>query len=152
MKIISYQKKNDIYNFSLSDMESYGFFSVADKFSSREFIFLVKIISDNEIKSIDFFSKKNVFELINQNMGKLAKLIIDIQQTFLNINNHQLKVLSYLIELKKKFRLSYNQELNIKKLLYISFSKNASLSIDKTMLHCNDLDDFIYEIKKRIQN
>ena len=63
---ISYQKKNDIYNFSLSDMESYGFFSVADKFSSREFIFLVKIISDNEIKSIDFFSKKNVFELINQ--------------------------------------------------------------------------------------
>ena len=85
-------------------------------------------------------------------MGKLAKLIIDIQQTFLNINNHQPKVLSYLIELKKKFRLSYNQELKIKKLLYISFSKNASLSIDETMLHCNDLDDFIYEIKKRIQN
>jgi len=149
---ISYHKKNDIYNFSLSDMESYGFFSVADKFASREFIFLVKIISDNEIESIDFFSKKDVFELINQNMLKLAKLIIDIQQTFLSINNHQLKVLTFLVDLKKKFRLSFNQELKIKKLLYICFSKNKLSSHYETILHCNDINDVIYEIERRIKN
>ena len=149
---ISYQKKNDTYNFSLSDMESYGFYSVADKFSSREFIFLVKIVSDNDIESIDFFSRKDVFELVNQNMGKLTKLITDIQQAFLSINNHQLKVLSCLEELKKKFSFSFNQELKIKKMLYISFSKNKSLSIYETILHSNNINDVIYEIEKRIQN
>ena len=113
---------------------------------------MIKIISDNEIKSIDFFSKQDVFELINQNIGKLAKLIIDIQQTFLSIEDHQLKVLTFLVDIKKKFRLSFNQELKIKKLLYIFFSKNKSLSIYETILHCNNIDEVIYEIDKRIQN
>ena len=85
-------------------------------------------------------------------MAKLAKLIIDIQQTFLSIDNRQLKVLTFLVDLKKKFRLSFNQELKIKKLLYICFSKKNSSSIYETILHCNDINDVIYEIEKGIKS
>ncbi len=149
---ISYHNKNENYNLALSDMESYGFFSVAERFSSREFIFLIKIVSDNQIESIDFFSREKVFRLINRNMENVAKFISNIEETLSNINNHQLNVLLHLNQLQKKFNFSYYQELRVKKLLNIFFSQKKIFEFENTILECNSINDVICRLEKEIED
>ena len=43
------------YTNNVSDMEASGFFFACEKYSTKEFIYSIKIISDNEKKKIKFF-------------------------------------------------------------------------------------------------
>ena len=90
---------------------------------------MIKIVSDNQIESIDFFSREKVFRLINRNMENVAKFISNIEETLSNINNHQLNVLLHLNQLQKKFNFSYYQELRVKKLLNIFFFTKKNIRI-----------------------
>ena len=56
------QRKN--YSSKVYDMESFGFYQSACKYSSKELLQIVKIISDNQFESIDFKNKEVVYNII----------------------------------------------------------------------------------------
>ena len=45
-------------------MEASGFFFACEKYSTKEFIYSIKIISDNEKKKLNFFDKEIIRNLI----------------------------------------------------------------------------------------
>ena len=64
---ITFNKENFNYTNSLYDMEVSGFFFGCEKYSIKEFIHSIKIISDNEKEKITFSNKEVINNLIKKN-------------------------------------------------------------------------------------
>ena len=59
----TYDKPDFSYSDSISDMELSGFYHACNKYSYRELIHSLKIISDNRSETINFKNEKQIFEL-----------------------------------------------------------------------------------------
>ena len=57
---MTFSKPNYNYSKRLYDMEASGFFLAANKFSTKELIHSLKIVSDNESLSSQTFSKEEI--------------------------------------------------------------------------------------------
>ena len=60
-------------------MEASGFFACAMKYSSKELIHCLKIISDNQNEKINFNNKSEIQKLFEKNLNKLELFIKRIQ-------------------------------------------------------------------------
>ncbi len=81
---------NECYNSNcLNDMEASAFYEVAVKFSSSELIHSLKIVSDNELSSINLINAKRVNEWLSSQsvdiekicyrFGKMRELILPVE-------------------------------------------------------------------------
>ena len=76
-----HNKENFNYTNDLSDMEVSGFFFACEKYSTKELIHSIKIISDNEKEKINFSDKEIINCLILKKINKIdlfAKRIYNI--------------------------------------------------------------------------
>ncbi len=146
---ITYDKPNMRYNSYLSDMESIGFFFSANKFSTKEYIFSLKIISDNKDDIIDFKSRKIVYDLILKKMYEIDNFIEKLK----NIKNESLND-SYFNEcferFTKKYSFTFSQEIKLKKLLKVYLSRK-SLVLEYFFKKFKDADSIIDNLKQYLK-
>ena len=148
---MTYHKANHEYDEKLSDMEAYGFYNSAIRYSSKELIYVLKIISDNAKESINFKNKKEINELIIKSEDEIklfVKQIIEIRKEFYSdsdrFNTQSEKILN-------SVKFTFTEKKIIKDLLLLYFSKNMEL---KPNLIDNKLDfksNFI-KLKKYIKS
>ena len=123
---ITYDKPNFDYNISMSDMELSGFFYSANKYSSKELIHSLKIISDNKNKKIDFKNKKVVKELIEINVPEIKKFVSSIEIIHRKFFLLHEKVNKRIKEDLKMFNYTFSEKVQLSKLLYIVYHNNFS--------------------------
>ncbi|MEY4210151.1 MAG: hypothetical protein RLZ92_530 [Pseudomonadota bacterium] len=99
---------------SLFDMEAAGFYEIATKFSSNEFIHSLKIISDNSVSSIE-----NINEVIVTDW--IAKKVNNIKQLVNNLLN------------AREFRPKSNNDLYYQLIQQVHFSESNAVKLKKLM-------------------
>tara|TARA_B100001564_G_C20480223_1_gene596744 strand:- start:68 stop:859 length:792 start_codon:yes stop_codon:yes gene_type:complete len=125
------EKKGINYKDSLFEMESSGFFQAATKFSSKELIFILKIVSDNELKSINFQNADEIYNIII----KKESLLKNFCDHLLNLNKMTLHKNQniYKEEIERvfnKINLTFTEKQQMKTLLKLYFLKNSKLKFD----------------------
>jgi len=60
---------------TLVDMEGYSFFQTAAKFSCRELVILLKVVSDGPTSDIRDLTSEKISSLINQNISKISDVV-----------------------------------------------------------------------------
>ncbi|MBD23366.1 MAG: hypothetical protein CL572_06895 [Alphaproteobacteria bacterium] len=136
---VTYNKENFNYTNNLSDMEASGFFFGCEKYSTKEFIHSLKIISDNEKEKINFFDKNNINNLIKKKIEIIdifKRSIFSIWTEFFEKNN----VIENKIEsVLANYKLSFSEKLEFKKWLAIYLNSTYNQ------------EDNIIDIKKDFQ-
>ncbi len=113
---------------TLVDMEAYGFYQAAVKFTQQEFIHILKIVSDNEIQSSENIHIKTVAQWMQDNEVKLLELI---QQQLQNLRTQIPVEAPLMSKVTEKFHVTSHQQLQIQRLLV----RADNFSLDtKTML------------------
>ncbi len=145
---ISLGKEKKKYNSKIYEMESSGFFNACNKFSSKEFIQVLKIISDNHFESIDFKNNEQIYNLIIQH----KEIIIEFTEHMKKIetliyDKNQKSIDEEFLKLFKKENFTFTEEKQMKSLLKLYFTKYNS--IKKNIFNVKENGD--YNIK-RIRN
>ena len=148
IQCITYEKPNFVYNKSLSDMEASGFFFSANKFTSKELIFCLKIISDNSKEKLDFNNREEVFNLIYKKItqiDKFIKQILEIEiEDFFNF-----KLEKQIKKITSRYKFSFSQEIKLKKILHKCNLNNKNI-IDLIKKDFKDSDQVIKKLEKYI--
>jgi len=142
----TYDKPDFDYNISMSDMELSGFFYSANKYSSKELIHSLKIISDNENKKIDFKDNKVIQELIEINVPKIKKFVSSIEIIHKKFFLPDEKVNQRIKEDLKMFNYTFSEKIQLSKLLYIMYHNNFSNK--KILNYSNDINSNIKNLKR----
>ena len=125
----TFDKFNKNYKNSLSDMEASGFYESASKYSSREFIHSIKVVSDNKLSSIDFKNNKTIEELFSRHSKKFNLFFEKIQKTF-NKNAEDLNKINIKVEkLISKVSFSKSESEQVKNLLKLFFLKKKKIDL-----------------------
>lgn len=143
---ITYENENNKYNHSLSDMELSGFFEAANKYSYKELIHSIKIVSDNKYDSIDFKDKKVVERLFSDKsliFNKFFKIIESLSNDAINNTIMIDRKIDQLIG-KVKFTSSENEQ--AKKLLKLVFLKKKKIDYD-IFNNSNNKKEIINQLK-----
>merc|ERR1712164_4650 len=127
---ITFSKPNYNYSNILYDMEASGFFLAANKFSTKELIHSLKIVSDNESLSSQTFNKEEIKELIRANIDEILDFLEIIESTwnnfFLQKNKIEQKIKNDLSKFRKTFS-EENQLYSLLKILYNSPLENKDV-------------------------
>ena len=140
---VGIQRKS--YSSKVYDMESFGFYQSACKYSSKELLQIVKIISDNQFESIDFKNKEVVYNTILNH----KKLIIELCSFMLNLKKEFYPTSNEIIEnefnnLFTKIKFTFTEREQMKALLNLYFTKYSSLHNNVI----NFSENAAYNIKK----
>ena len=65
----------DYYSKELIDMEGSAFFDIASKLTSKEFICIMKIISDGPRDDIKKLTKLKIIQLVRSNLSKISEVV-----------------------------------------------------------------------------
>lgn len=144
-------KENKNYSNNLFDMECSGFFESARKFSTRELIQSLKIISDNQKQSINFKNKEEVYELIfnhKKNLEEFSKYFLELRQKCLA--NHDQYINEQFSSVFNKTKFTFTESQQMKLLLKFYFTKFNDL--DKDMFDPNKKGSFNIKIIKKFLN
>ncbi len=120
---VTYSKPNEKLNDLLSDMESSGFFESSSKFSSKELIHSLKIISDNESNRIDFNNDQQIYKLIEKklkNIDQFKNEVVKIWEEYYEENQKLEKIIKSLIE---KLKPTFYQKHELSKSIKLYYSK-----------------------------
>ena len=140
-----YSKPNFNYNNSLSDMESSGFFSSANKYSTKELIHSLKIVSDNKYEKIDFNNSKNIERIFEINFNQIIDFVNDIKDLWERKFEKQNKIS---IEIEKEIeslKFTFSEGVQLRNLLKIYYNNNYP---KKIIEQNKSTKDNIYKIKK----
>ncbi len=123
---VGIQKKS--YSSKVYDMESFGFYQSACKYSSKELLQIVKIVSDNQFESIDFKNKEVVYNIISNQ----KKLINELCSYMLNLKKEFYPTSKEIVEnelnnLFAKIKFTFTEREQMKALLNLYFTKYCSL-------------------------
>lgn len=131
-EITTYQAGVETYpNRGLADLESYYFIQAAQRFQSKEFIFITKIISDNESTP---FNKTNTLELFHKQSSILTQ---QVQQ---------------LLQHQQRYH-SQHTTTNINILLEnYRFSKTETIKVTNYLQSLNNLDYDVLQLLTRTTN
>ena len=77
--LLSINSPSTEYKACLFDMEAAGFYQIAIKFGTAELVHCLKIVSDNNKKSISKINKDNVDFIIRNNLDIIEKLSINLK-------------------------------------------------------------------------
>ena len=100
----------------LIDMEGSAFFDIASKLTSKEFICLMKVISDGPNNKINEITKSKIYNLIKQNLFK----IIDVISYYERLSGEELQIREkpkLFYEIKSKWHFSVTQSHKLETLL-----------------------------------
>lgn len=113
IKTISLASKQYSHHY-LYDMEASAFYEMSVRFSSRELIHCLKVISDNEHHAIEKISPQLVTEWIKQQMPEIERLLVQL----LNLRNTLCTVeLPEYHKIVKKWHFTVNGHIKLKGLL-----------------------------------
>ena len=145
----------DYSNHELIDMEGSAFFDIASKFTSKEFICLMKVISDGPKNDIKEITKSKISNLIKENLLK----IIDVISYYERLSEEEFQIIKkpkLFNEIKSKWHFSATQSYRLETLLRrIEIFCNKK-DIEKTIKNCETSNSVInvlnLKIKKNLVN
>ena len=140
---VGMQKKS--YSSKVYDMESFGFYQSACKYSSKELLQIVKIISDNQFESIDFKNKEVVYNIILNHkklINELCSFMLNLKKEFYPTSNEIIE--NEFNNLFTKIKFTFTEREQMKALLKLYFTKHCSLH--DNMINFNE--NAAYNIKK----
>ena len=142
---ISLGKKNKKYSTKIYEMESSGFFNACNKFSSKEFIQILKIISDNHYEAVNFKKNEQIYNLIIQHKKIIIEFTNYMKKDNCSISNRFQRCMDEeFIKLFKQENFTFTEEKQMKSLLKMYFAKYSS--IRKNIFDINESGD--YNIKR----
>ena len=127
---ITYENVNNKYNDSLSDMELSGFFEAANKYSYKELIHSIKIVSDNKYDSIDFKDKQIVEKLFFDKSTIFDKFFKTIESLLKETVNNTIMMDRKVDELIRNVKFSKSENEQVRKLLKLIFLKKKKIDYD----------------------
>ena len=114
-------------------MEASGFFMAADKYSTKELIHSIKIISDNEGEKIDFSDKKKLYDIIKPNEKMIASYIENIHKIWKKFYFYKKTIDEKVKKVLQNKNLSFYQKKEFTKVLeyyFLNSEKNSSKTLD----------------------
>tara|TARA_X000001036_G_C20617312_1_gene781562 strand:- start:391 stop:1179 length:789 start_codon:yes stop_codon:yes gene_type:complete len=143
--------ENKNYSNDLFDMECSGFFESAKRFSTKELIQSLKIVSDNQSKSINFKNKKEIYDLIfyhRQTLKDFSNYFLKLRQSCLANLDQYINEQFDLVFNEKNFTFTESQQMKL--LLKFYFTKFNNL--DKSMFNPSKNGSFNIKIIKKFLN
>ena len=142
---------SDYSKYGLIDMEGSAFFDIASKLSSKEFICLIKVISDGPKNNIKEITKSKISNLIEENLLK----IIDVISYYERLSEKELQITEkpkLFYEIKSKWHFSATQSYKLETLLRrIEIFCNKKC-IEEKIKHCNTSNSVINVLNTNIKN
>ena len=142
---------SDYSTHELIDMEGSAFFDIASKLTSKEFICLMKVISDGPENDIKEITKSKISNLIKENLLK----IIDVISYYERLSEEEFQIIDkpkLFNEIKSKWHFSATQSYRLETLLRrIEIFCNKK-DIEKTIKNCETSNSVINVLKSKIKN
>jgi len=107
---------SDYSTYELIDMEGSAFFDIASKLTSKEFICLMKVVSDGPKNDIKEISKLKISNLIKLNLSK----IVDVISYYEKLSEEESKIIDkpkLFNKIKSKWHFSVTQSYRLENLL-----------------------------------
>ena len=107
---------SDYTSYELIDMEGSAFFDIASKLTSKEFICLMKVISDGPLNDIQEITKSKIRNLIKENLFK----IIDVVSYYERLSQKEFQIRQkpkLFYEIKSKWHFTSTQSYRLESLL-----------------------------------
>ena len=142
---------SDYSTHELIDMEGSAFFDIASKLTSKEFICLMKVISDGPENDIKEINKSKISNLIKENLLK----IIDVISYYERLSEEEFQIINkpkLFNEIKSKWHFSATQSYRLENLLRrIEIFCNKK-DIEKTINNCETSNSVINVLNTKIKN
>ena len=142
---------SDYSTYELIDMEGSAFFDIASKLTSKEFICLMKVISDGPKNDIKEITKSKISNLIKVNLFK----IIDVVSYYERLSEEEFKIIDkpkLFNEIKSKWHFSTTQSYRLETLLRrIEIFCNKK-DIEKIIKNCETSNSVINVLNSKIKN
>ena len=142
---------SDYSTYELIDMEGSAFFDIASKLTSKEFICLMKVISDGPENDIKEITKSKINNLIKENLLK----IIDVISYYERLSQKEFQIIDkpkLFNEIKSKWHFSATQSYRLETLLRrIEIFCNKK-DIEKTIKNCETSNSVINVLNTKIKN
>ncbi len=142
---------SDYSNHELIDMEGSAFFDIASKLTSKEFICLMKVISDGPKNDIKELTKSKISNLIKVNILK----IIEVVSYYERLSDEEFQIIDkpkLINEIKSKWHFSATQSYRLEVLLRrIEIFCNKK-DIEKTIKNCETSNSVINVLNLKIKN
>jgi len=130
----TYDSPNYNYTENLTDMECSGFFFSANKYSTKELIHSIKIISDNKLGKINFKNKLEINQIIEKKIEVINTFMIKIEALRKKFFSIDLKIDEESKKIFSEVKFTFTQKQQLKKLLQIYFTKFTNLRYDNINL------------------
>ena len=141
---------SDYSTYELIDMEGSAFFDIASKLTSKEFICLMKVISDGPENDIGEITKSKISNLIKENLLK----IIDVISYYERLSEEEFQIIDkpkLFNEIKSKWHFSATQSYRLETLLRrIEIFCNKK-DIEKTIKNCETSNSVINVLNTKIK-
>ena len=142
---------SDYSTYELIDMEGSAFFDIASKLTSKEFICLMKIISDGPKNDIKEITKSKTSNLIKANLFK----IINVVSYYERLSEEEFQIIDkpkLFNEIKSKWHFSATQSYKLETLLRrIEIFCNKK-DIKKIIKNCETSDSVMNVLNSKIKN
>ena len=146
---ITYGEPNFNYTNDLSDMEASGFFFGCEKYTSKEFIHSIKIISDNGKKKINFFNKEEVKNMISNKIEDIDTYVKKLYSTWIDYFGKKKIIESKIKKILFNYKLTFSQEEEFRRWLSMYFHQTSNIKID-FLDNKKDIHAKIKKIKKKL--
>ena len=142
---------SDYSTYELIDMEGSAFFDIASKLTSKEFICLMKVISDSPENDIKEITRSKISNLMKENLLK----IIDVITYYERLSEEEFQIIDkpkLFNEIKSKWHFSASQSYRLETLLRrIEIFCNKK-DIEKTIKNCETSNSVINVLNTKIKN
>ena len=142
---------SDYSTYELIDMEGSAFFDIASKLTSKEFICLMKVISDGPKNDIKEITKSKISNLIKVNLFK----IIDVVSYYERLSEEEFQIIDkpkLFNEIKSKWYFSATQSYRLETLLRRIEIFSSIKDIEKTIKNCETSNSVINVLNSKIKN
>ena len=141
---------SDYSTYELIDMEGSAFFDIASKLTSKEFICLMKVISDGPKNDIKEINKSKISNLIKVNLFK----IVEVVSYYERLSEEEFQIINkpkLFNDIKSKWHFSVTQSFKLETLLRrIEIFCNKK-DIEKTIKNCKTSNSVINVLNAKIK-
>ena len=142
---------SDYSTYELIDMEGSAFFDIASKLTSKEFICLMKVISDGPKNDIKEITNSKISNLIKVNLFK----IIDVVSYYERLSEEEFQIIDkpkLFNEIKSKWHFSATQSYRLETLLRRVQIFCNKKDIEKIINNCETSNSVINVLNSKIKN
>ena len=143
------QPKTDYHEQELIDMEGYSFYEAANKFSCRELVAILKIVSDGPNSSVRELTRKKISALISNNVGKILKIASSLSELSA-FEAQRLTIPDECHEVMKKWHFTVSQKHQLIYLVHRWKTAFSGTSLIDTLGHCKNARSVIKYLSREI--